>query len=312
MAGHPVPMIVCDCDGRTGAWLRRSTLEQLIHEADRALYRAKHLGRDRVVRTTVRASAPLAGLVVVGSGIQFDRHVSERCMAEIREAQTVFCLVDPFALEVIASLRPDAINLRLHDAPGKDRRQSCGEIEESIMTELRTGKQVCAVFHGHPGVFAEIPHRVIGKARDEGFPARMEPGISAEACLYADLNIDPGHGGVQSMHAMQFLIGDRKIDPAGLLLLWHLAQSGDPSRTRERSGREGLQALVRKLLLEYPPEHEVILYEAARRPSETARADRISLGDLATEQCGECTILVIPARGGLRNDSRQGHGEEMP
>src|SRR3546814_2631535 len=92
---------------------------------------------------------------------------------------------------MIQGLRPDAINLGRHYAPGKDRRQTYREIDEAIMAQVRAGKQVCAVFYGHPGVFADVPHRVVRKAREEGIPARMEPGISAEACLYADLNLDP-------------------------------------------------------------------------------------------------------------------------
>jgi len=63
------------------------------------------------------------------------------------------------------------------------------------------------------------------QARAEGFGTHMEPGISAEACLYADLDLDPGEHGVQSFEATQFLIQRRMIDPAGLLLLWQISQA---------------------------------------------------------------------------------------
>ncbi len=292
---------ICQADGDT------ATLEQLIHEADQALYRAKHDGRDRVVRAdadAAKASAakPSARLVVVGSGIQFGRHVSERSLSEIREAQVVFCLADPFALGMVRSLRPDAINLGVHYAPGKDRRETYREIDAAIMRELHAGKQVCAVFYGHPGVFAGVPHQVVRKARAEGIPARMEPGISAEACLYADLNIDPGHRGVQSMEATHLLYYDRQLDPDGLVLLWQVALSGDLTCSRLHAERDGLQALVDKLLRWYPPEHEVILYEAAQLPIETPRIDRLALGDLPTAHYEEYTTLVIPPLGELRGD----------
>lgn len=288
------------CQADDGA----TTFEQLVHDADQALYRAKHEGRDRVVRAddVAAASAPAAGLVVVGSGIQFGRHATERCLSEIREAQVVFCLADPFALAMIHGLRPDAINLGTHYAPGKDRRQTYREIDEAIMSEVRAGKQVCAVFYGHPGVFADVPHRVVRKARAEGIPARMEPGISAEACLYADLNLDPGQRGVQSIEATHFLVHDRQPDTAGLVLLWQVALSGDLSCTRLHAERDGLQALVDKLLRWYPPDHEVILYEAARLPIESPRIDRVALRDLPAAHYEEYTTLVIPPLGCLHDD----------
>ncbi|KAF1710080.1 tetrapyrrole methylase [Pseudoxanthomonas kalamensis DSM 18571] len=280
---------VCQANGNA------ATLEQLIHQADQALYRAKQEGRDRTVRAgESEAVESGAGLVVVGCGIDFGRHASERCLSEIREAEVVFCLVDPFALAMIRDFRPDAINLGAHYAPGKDRRQTYREMEAAIMAEVRAGKRVCAAFYGHPGVFADVPHAVVRKARAEGIPARMEPGVSAEACLYADLGIDPGQRGVQSMEATQFMVDDRCPDTGGLVLLWQVTLSGDLSCSRFHADSEALQALVDRLLRWYPPGHEVILYEAARLPIESFRADRLPLRDLPSARYEECTTLVIP------------------
>ena len=61
------------------------------------------------------------------------------------------------------------------------------------------------MFYGHPGIFAWSPHKVIKVARAEGYQAHMEPGISAEDCLYADLGIDPGRCGCQHYEASQLL-----------------------------------------------------------------------------------------------------------
>lgn len=282
-----------------------TTLEQLLHQADQALYRAKHEGGDRVVcadEAALDTSTANAGLVVVGSGIQFGRHVSERTLSEIRRAEVVLCLADPFALAMIQSFCPGAINLGAYYAPGKDRRETYREIDAAIMAEVRAGKRVCAVFYGHPGVFADVPHRVVRKAREEGFAARMEPGISAEACLYADLGIDPGHCGVQSMEATQFMFYDRRLDPCGVVLLWQVALAGDLSCTRLHAEPEGLQALVDKLLRWYPPEHEAILYEAAQLPIDSPRAERLRLRDLPTAHYQEFTTLVIPPLGELQPD----------
>lgn len=243
-----------------------------------------------------------ASLTVVGTGIQLGRHVSERTLSEIRHAEVVFCLADPYALALVLELRPDTINLALLYGRNKDRRQTYREMDAAIMAELRSGKRVCAAFYGHPGVFAAVPHAVVRKARQEGFPARMEPGISAEACLYADLGMDPGSRGLQSLEATQFLIYDHQLDPAGLVILWQVALSGDLSCTRFHAEAAGLRRLVDKLLRWYPAEHEAILYEAAQLPVEACRADRLSLRDLPTASYKEYTTLVIPPAWELQYD----------
>lgn len=282
---------------------QHKTLADVVRCADQALYRAKQAGRDQLVLATADAamadglSAPSParpGLVVVGSGIQMSRHASERTLSEIRAAQCVFCLVDPLARAQILALRPDVIDLSPLYAPGKDRRQTYREMEAAIMAQVRAGKRVCAVFYGHPGVFADVPHAVIRKARNEGIDARMEPGVSAEACLYADLGIDPGRSGVLSLEATHFLVYQHSIDTSAHLLLWQVALSGDLSCSRFHAEPEGLRELVKKLARWYPFSHEVILYEAAVMPIQHHRAERLALRDLPMASYKEFTTLVIP------------------
>ncbi len=278
-------------------------LEQLLREADMALYQAKRLGRNCVMVSGQTAEAEQVSieheddrqgsLVVVGCGIQFGRHISERAVSEIQCADVVFTLADAFSSNCIRDIRPDAIDLCRHYGEGKDRRLTYREMEADIMAEVHAGRRVCTVFYGHPGVFADVPHRAIRLTREAGLDARMEPGVSAEACLYADLGIDPGRTGVQSMESTWFLITEVALEPKSLVLLWQVALTGDLECRRFHAEPEGLRKLVIKLLRWYPPDHPVILYEAARLPFEQFRADRLRLIDLPHAEFKEYTTLVL-------------------
>jgi hypothetical protein len=173
---------------------------------------------------------------------------------------------------------------------------------DTILAEVRAGKTVCAAFYGHPGIFACISHMAIADARAEGFHAEMLPGISAEDCLVADLGIDPGRTGMQSMETTQFMIYERKIDPTALLILWQPGLAGELSLKRFDTTPAKLQVLVDKLARDYPLDHPVILYEAATHPLEQTRMDTILLCDLPMASLQQITTLVIPAAFPLKLD----------
>lgn len=233
-------------------------------------------------------------LIVVGSGIELGRHLTQRVLSEITAADMVFSMTDAFCHEWLRGWRSDLVALQDLYGRDKDRRETYREMDAAIMAAVRDGKRVCAVFYGHPGVFADVPHEVIRKARAEGFKARMEPGISAEACLYADLGMDPGGRGVQGFEATQFLVFDRVIDPTALLILWQVALAGDLSCTQFGADPGRLAVLRDKLLRWYRPDTDVILYEAAQLPVGGFRADHLTLNDLPEAEFKEYTTLVIP------------------
>jgi siroheme synthase len=238
--------------------------------------------------------ASAGSLVLVGSGIELGRHMSQRAWSEIQRADQVFVLADAFAFDCIARVRPDAQNLCEHYADDRDRRLSYRAMEAAIVDPVIAGHRVCGVFYGHPGVFADVAHNAIAQARARGHRARMEPGISAADCLFADLGIDPGRCGLQCYEATQFLVGERPIDSSALLLLWQVALAGNVACVGFEPVPERLQLLVDKLLRWYKPDTEVILYEAATLPIADFRADRMALIDLPRARYREYTTLVIP------------------
>lgn len=242
-------------------------------------------------------------LVCVGLGMMLGAHVSPRSRGEIEQADVVFAAVsDPLVELWLQSMHPDVRSLQPLYAPGKSRADTYRDMVDALLEQVRAGRRVCGVFYGHPGVFAQAPHRAVAQARAEGFEAYMEPGISAEDCLYADLGIDPGTYGCQHHEATQFMLYRRRIDPSAYLVLWQIGIAGDRSLQRSSTGPVYRALLLERLLVDYPPEHAVIVYEAATLPIATARIEGMPLSHLVEARLHLQSTLVIPPAQAMQRD----------
>jgi uncharacterized protein YabN with tetrapyrrole methylase and pyrophosphatase domain len=237
-------------------------------------------------------------LTVVGTGIQALGHLTFEARANITHADAVLYLVnEPVTERYIQELNPAAQSLHPLYASGKERIASYLEMVEQILAGVRRGLRVCAVFYGHPGVFVFPSHEAIRQARSEGYAAEMLPAVSAEDCLFADLGIDPALAGCQSFEATDFLVFGRRFDPTCSLVLWQIGVIGH--LTFEHGGydyRPGLEVLVRHLLETYPPDHLVVVYEAAHLPTAQTRHDAVPLGQLASADVTPVSTLYVPPR----------------
>jgi len=232
-------------------------------------------------------------LVCVGVGITLGSHLTPLSRSHIEQADVVFVAASDGIVEKwIESMNADVRSLQPLYAEGKPRMKTYREMVNAILAEVRAGKKVCAAFYGHPGVFAWAPHRAIALARKEGYFAHMEPGISAEDCLYADLGIDPGTVGCQHYEASQLLYFKRRIDPGAYLILWQAGLIA--SRSVEESSEAHLQILADRLAQDYPPRHRIIVYRAATLPIHAPRVERMTLRKLATARIEPPDTLVIP------------------
>lgn len=237
-------------------------------------------------------------LVCVGIGMTLGSHVSPLARSHIEQADVVFVAVsDGVVEEWVRRMHPDVRSLQPYYAEGKSRMQTYREMVDAILAPVRAGQRVCGVFYGHPGVFAWAPHRSIQLARAEGFRAHMEPGISAEDCLYADLGIDPGTHGCQHYEASQLLYFRRRVDPCAWLIVWQAGLVGDQTQTRFHTGAAYRQVLVDVLARDYPLDHEVIVYRAATLPVQGPRIEHTTLAHLPKVAMTMAdTLAIAPAR----------------
>lgn len=237
-------------------------------------------------------------LTAVGIGIRAPAQATLEATARIEAAQKVFSLVaDPLAEYWLRTLNQSTESLAGLYAIGKDRRDTYREMIERILAAVREPLHVCAVAYGHPGVAAYPLHESIRLARAEGYRAEMLAGVSAEDCLFADLGVDPVAGGCVSYEATDFLLYRRAIDPAGNLVLWQIGAIAEAGYKRERNGAwnpAGVAVLTEVLLETYPPEHEVVVYEAAQVPLAHPRIARVGLARLTEAPMTAMSTLFVP------------------
>jgi precorrin-6B methylase 1 len=246
-------------------------------------------------------------LVCVGTGMRMAGQVTPLAQSYIETADVVVSAVpNIFTRNWIQGIAREFICVLGYysdcDVEGKNRRDTYRRMADTILDQVRAGKTVCAAFYGHPGIFACISHMAIKDARAEGYSAEMLPGVSAEDCLVADLGLDPGRTGMQSMETTQFMIYERRIDPSALLILWQPFLAGELTLKRFETTPARLQVLVDKLARDYPLDHAVILYEAATHPLEKTRMDTILLRDLPSASLQGATTLVIKPAYPLKRD----------
>jgi uncharacterized protein YabN with tetrapyrrole methylase and pyrophosphatase domain len=242
-------------------------------------------------------------LVCVGIGMTLGSHITPLSRSHIDNSDVVFAGLSDAVVELwLAKMHPDVRSLQSFYREGKPRSESYQQMVEAMLAEVRAGKRVCGAFYGHPGVFAWPTHKAIEIARREGYRAHLEPGVSAEDCLYADLGIDPGKYGCQHYEASQLMLYRRRIDTSAYLVLWQVGVAGDQSLARFSTGAAYRQVLVDVLARDYDLAHEVILYKAVTLPMHQPKIERLPLSGLPAADIDMQVTLVVPPATSLEAD----------
>lgn len=228
-------------------------------------------------------SGRAASLLVVGTGFMVAGQVTAEALSAMEGAERLLHLVSDAATRSwLETLNPNSESLYDAYDEGRPRVDSYEEMVQRMLAPVREGRSVCVALYGHPGVFVYPSHEAIRRARAEGHPARMLPGVSAEDCLFSDLGLDPAIHGIRSYEATDFLVRRRPVDPTTGLILWQVGAIGVTTYYRRNVWRtEGLVPLAEELCPHYPAGHEAILYTAATLPVAGPEIHRLPLGRLA-------------------------------
>lgn len=240
-------------------------------------------------------SSDLASLTVVGCGIKFYAHLTTETISYIQQSDIVLYLVnDPILKSWIKEQNKNAESLDSLYASSPLRTEAYQIITNYVLEQLYKNKHVCFVLYGHPSVLSKPGLDAVKKALHKGYFAKILPGVSAEACLFADLLIDPGSSGCQSFEASDFIIYQRQFDTSSHLILWQIDAIGILNQDSTNNVKKGIDQLLSYLGRFYQSSDEIIIYEASQYPGFQPKITKTQLHCLPSIHLSSLSTLYIP------------------
>jgi uncharacterized protein YabN with tetrapyrrole methylase and pyrophosphatase domain len=233
-------------------------------------------------------------LSLVGCGIKIIAHLTKEAESHIKKAEMVLFLVnEPVMEEWINVHAKNTQNLAGLYFSQTNRSDSYRLITQEILLALECYEFVCVVFYGHPTVFALPGLDAIKQARNVGVQTKILPAISAEDCLFADLEIDPGDCGCYSVEATDLLVYQRSPIVSSHCIIWQIGMLGNLGHETILK-IEAVKFFVEYLLDFYSDSHFVFLYEASFYPGIDCSIKKVMLGDLVGQSLSKIATLYIP------------------
>jgi len=236
-----------------------------------------------------------ASLVVVGTGIKLISHLTAEAKAYIEQSDKVLYLVNEPAMKAwIKSMNSNAESLDNLYSSCQLRKDSYLAITEYILKTLHANQHVCVVLYGHPSVYAKPALDAAIIAKQEGYFAKILPGISSEDCLFADLLIDPATHGCLSFEATDLLVHQRKIDISCHVIIWQVSVIGMLGHIKNYDNSRGIRLLYNYICKHYPLNHEMISYTASQYPGLNPKIIKFNLDQMQDKMFSRISTLYIP------------------
>lgn len=239
-------------------------------------------------------------LVIAGSGIASVAHMTLETVSYIKEADKIHYVVnDPITEGFIQkNSKGNYADLSVFYEKEKSRYITYIQMAEAMLQDVRAGRSVLGIFYGHPGFFVFPSHRAIAIAREEGYEAKMLPGVSSEDYLYADLGIDPFIAGCMSHEANTLLIKNQPLDPT----VHHvILQVGIVCVENMNFNNKQFHLLVDVLENSFGPGHKVVHYIGSVIPQMKTTKDELVIAELRKDEVMKriqpgSTLYVPPAK----------------
>jgi predicted 2-oxoglutarate/Fe(II)-dependent dioxygenase YbiX/precorrin-2 methylase len=202
-------------------------------------------------------------LVIVGSGISAIAHFTVETIGYIKEADIVFYHANSgVTASYIRELNAHAVDLYEYYGEGKIRTVTYIQMAELMLREVRAGRSVVGLFHGHPGFFVQAARRSLAIAKTEGHKTALIPAVSAIDCLFADLRIDPGVSGMQVLKASHVLRDDAVLATDNHVVFIQIGSVGDNTFSFSGFKQAKYGDFFEKLISIYGENHDSVYYVA--------------------------------------------------
>jgi precorrin-6B methylase 1 len=251
-------------------------------------------------------SGPAGRLAIVGSGIAALAHLTLETIGYIEDADIVFYHANSGVTAAhIHELNANAVDLYKYYGEGKLRNITYVQMAELMLREVRRGRSVVGLFHGHPGYFVKSGRRALAIAQMEGYETALLPGISATDCLFSDLRIDPGVIGVQILKAGHVLREDACLATANHVVLVQVGSVGDNTFSFTGFKHAKFEQFFNKLISIYGAGHDSVYYVAPIFPGLDPVIVVRTLGEYRSQKTQDtvsaATLYLPPA--GVRVES---------
>lgn len=245
-------------------------------------------------------------LVIVGMGIKAISHITKETETVIRGCDKVYYLANnTLFFDYLNSISTNIESLNNLYFSREKRSESYKLLGEKIINDIPKYKNICVAIYGHPLFLVQLSRYLLDWCEKERHDVHVLPAISSLDCLFSDLGINPGDGGIQLMDATELLVYRRTLDPYCHIVLYQVGAIGQLGHNREQTiAKKALLFLQSYLLTKYDKKHKVCFYEAGQTPNTKANIVYKSIDLMHTESVSSISTLYIEPKEGKMKDNK--------
>lgn len=164
-------------------------------------------------------------IYIVGLGIVGTRQITKEVEEVLRKSECVFILYYQKIMNdyIEKDLGTPVKDLHQEYEEGLDRSKTYRKMADRVMNQaMKAKKPITLALYGHPTIFVSPTRIIQEEAPQKGLQVKVLPGISSIDCIFAEIGLDPGAGGIQMYEATDFLIRRFTPDTAVPLFLWQV------------------------------------------------------------------------------------------